>query len=236
MNLPPDTAEADTRTNAELREAAVSRMLETAIRLIASHGAAKLSLVDVGRESGYSHSLPNYYFKTKKGLLLQVYERILTGFRVHMREWARTRSPVRVRPGLSNVEATIRAYTSLCGGERSKAMHVLWAESFSSTPDLQAIVRPFNEQAIQNLMDQVQIGMARREIRADVDPAVVGTIVLAALRGIAAQALIEPDTVNLEQTGETLIKILRHGLATHSGEGEPEEKAAGLHDGPQGEH
>ena len=46
------------RTNAELREEAISRMTLTAIRLIAEHGAAKLSLVDVGREAGFSHSCP----------------------------------------------------------------------------------------------------------------------------------------------------------------------------------
>ena len=73
------------RTNAELRDEAIGRMTTTAMRLVAARGAARLSLVDVGRESGYSHSLPNYYFGSKKGLLLHVYRYIVHNARDKIR-------------------------------------------------------------------------------------------------------------------------------------------------------
>jgi AcrR family transcriptional regulator len=215
MSLPADPVEAESKTNAELREAAKRRMIDTAIRLIAEHGAAKLSLVDVGRESGYSHSLPNYYFKSKKRLLIEVFDHIITGFRARAQEWARTRNPVRVRPGLSNIEATIRAYVGLACTDpvRSRAMHLLWAESFSSMPELQPLARPFNERSVQFFSDQIRIGIERGEIRADVDPHGLGVTLLALLRGLVSQALIDPDAVDLVEAGEMAIRLLSHGIA-----------------------
>lgn len=218
MSLPADPVESEAKTNAELREAAMCRMIDTAIRLIAKHGAAKLSLVDVGRESGYSHSLPNYYFKSKKRLLAEVFDHILTGFRARAQEWAKTHNPVRVRPGLSNIEATIRAYVGLASEDavRSRAMHVLWAESFSSMPELQPLARPFNERSVQFFSEQIRFGIERGEIRADVDPQALGVLLLALLRGLVSQALIDPDAFDLEQTGEMAIRVLSQGIGLHA--------------------
>lgn len=215
MSFSADPVEAESKTNAELREAATRRMIDTAIRLIAKHGAARLSLVDVGRESGYSHSLPNYYFKSKKRLLIEVFDHIITGFRPRAQEWARVHNPVRVRPGLSNIEATIRAYMGLAteDAERSRAMHVLWAESFSSMPELQPLARPFNERSVQFFSEQIRIGIERGEIRADVDPQALGVTLLALLRGLASQALIDPAAVDLKQCGEMAIGMLLQGIA-----------------------
>src|SRR5690606_32663532 len=65
------------RTNLELREEATDRMVKAAIELVAEKGASRLTLAEVGRRAGYSHTLPNYYFKNKTNLLSLVYSNII---------------------------------------------------------------------------------------------------------------------------------------------------------------
>ncbi len=156
MERPEDPGDTP-KTNAELREVAISRMIQTAIRLIARDGASKLSLVDVGRESGYSHSLPNYYFKTKEKLLLEVYAFIVGRFRTRATSWAREHIAGRITPGLLNIDATVRAYLALVrvDPQRSRAMNVIWAESFSSMPGLLKEVRPANARTLQFFEEQI---------------------------------------------------------------------------------
>lgn len=208
-------ADAESKTNAELREAAISRMINVAIQLIARNGASRLSLVDVGREAGYSHSLPNYYFKSKTRLLLQVYQFIVDRFRRRFAQWSREHSPVRVRPGLTNLEATVRAYVGMAGADPvpSRALHILWGESFSSMPELQQMARPINAESVAAFAAQVRIGIARGEIASDVDPEMFGLILLGTLRGVTAQSLIDPEHVDLPALGEMLIRIFRQGIA-----------------------
>lgn len=201
------------KTNAELREVAISRMIQTAIRLIARDGASKLSLVDVGRESGYSHSLPNYYFKTKQKLLLEVYTFIVGRFRPNATNWAREHIQKRITPGLVNIEATIRAYLALVrvDPECSRAMNVIWAESFSSMPGLLEEVRPVNARTLQFFEGEVRIGIANGEIDPAVDPKSLAMVIVSALRGAVSQYLIDSDGVNLDKVADTLVALLING-------------------------
>jgi hypothetical protein len=89
----------------------------------------------------------------------------------------------------------------------------LWAESFSSLPELQELARPVNTESVETLAEQVRIGIARGEIASDVDPAMFGLILLGVLRGVTAQGLIDPEHVDLPALGEMLIRIFRHGIA-----------------------
>lgn len=214
MSASENPEEHKPRTNAELREEATGRMVETAIRLIAQRGASKLSLVDVGRESGYSHSLPNYYFKTKKGLLLEVYAFIVDSFRARARKWIKGNIKHWVRPGLDNIEATVRAYLGLAGTDptRSRAMHVLWAESFSSMPELLEEVRPSNRRTLEFFEEQIRIGIQRGEIDPEVDPEALAVVIFALMRGAVAQHLLDPERVSLERVTESVMSMLRRGI------------------------
>lgn len=202
------------KTNAELREVAISRMIQTAIRLIARDGASKLSLVDVGRESGYSHSLPNYYFKTKQKLLLEVYAFIVGRFRTRATAWAREHIAGRITPGLENIDATVRAYLALVrvDPERSRAMNVIWAESFSSMPGLLEEVRPANARTLLFFEEEIRIGIAKGEIDPSFDPKALAMVIVSTLRGAVSQYLLDSDGVNLDTVADTLVALLRKGV------------------------
>lgn len=213
-----ETGDPSPKTNAELREVAISRMIQTAIRLIAKNGASKLSLVDVGRESGYSHSLPNYYFKTKEKLLLEVYEFMANQFHVRAAAWALEHIHHRIYPGLGSIDATIRAYLALVRiePERSRAINVIWAESFSSMPGLLKEVQPSNARTLQFFEHEIRIAIDKGEIDRTVDPSALAVVLVSTLRGAVSQYLIDSDTVNLDTVVDTLISMLRKGVAPSS--------------------
>lgn len=208
-------ATAAPRTNAELREEAITRMIQTSIEMVASRGASRLSLVDVGREAGYSHSLPNYYFKNKTRLLTEVYAFILRHARVRIRNWVKTEEPGRIRPGLQNVLATIRAYLALIRNDPagSRAMHIILAESMSSMPELLPAVRPHNRQLLEFFEAELRTAVQRGEVDPDIDIASMSMLIAALLRGSMAQYMIDPEKVDLERLGDTLTKLLCRGMA-----------------------
>lgn len=198
------------RTNAELRDEAIQRMMETSIRLIAERGAARLSLVDVGRESGYSHSLPNYYFRSKRGLLMQVCAFIIERANERIPRWARAHAIEPIRPGLSNVKATIRAYLGLTqdNPSTSRVLHVLWSEAVSSLPELLEAVRPRNRQSVEFFRAELQTAIRRGEIDPDTDVDMLALLIMSALRGSVAQYMADPDRVDLIRVSEALVTLV----------------------------
>jgi AcrR family transcriptional regulator len=218
---PADGPQADAvpRTNGQLREEATERMLETAIRLIAERGASRLSLVDVGRESGYSHSLPNYYFKTKTRLLLQVYQTISRSFTASAAQWRRRRGLATPTAGLDSVESTVRAYLGLASSHttRSRAMNVLWAESYSSMPVLLDVAKPLNDEYLQVLEADLRAAVRKGHVDPDADIAAVAVIVLALLRGVVGQHLLDPSRADLPRVADAFNSLLRRGLAPQPG-------------------
>ena len=215
MNLSlPQQAATGSRTNAQLRDEATQRMIATAIRLIAEKGASRVSLVDVGREAGYSHSLPNYYFETKSGLLQQVYTHIIQAAGGKIVRWCRKTLPDPVRPGMSNVRATIRAYLALVGEDpaATRAMHILWAEAVSSLPELLDIVRPMNKRTLDFFGAELREAMRRGEIDPQTDVDMMSLLIMSTLRGAVAQHMADPEQVDLNQVAEALIALLDRGI------------------------
>jgi len=202
------------RTNAALREEAIRRMTLTAIRLIAEQGAARLSLVDVGREAGFSHSLPNYYFGSKKGLLLHVYSFLVKGAPGKIGRWWRARQLGHIRPGLPHIRATIRGYLGLVEDDPapSRAWHVLWSESISSMPELLESVRAMNRRFVDFFAQELKVAIERGEADPDIDVEALAMLLAAAVRGVVAQYMVDPERVDPQRIADTLIMLLDRGI------------------------
>ena len=217
---PPPRVDARPRTNAELREEAIARMMATSIRMIAECGASKLSLVDVGRASGYSHSLPNYYFGSKRKLLLDAYEHIVGGAAGRFRAWTRRHIPDRIRPGLDDIRATLRAYLGVVRDEpfQSRAMHVLLSESISSMPELLEVVRPWNRRFVGYFERQLSIGIEQGEVDPGIDVESVAVLLAALLRDVVAQSLADPERVDLDRVTRAALLLVERGLGKRATE------------------
>jgi AcrR family transcriptional regulator len=207
------------RTNAELREEAVRRMLETAITMIAEGGVGKLSLVDVGRRAGYSHSLPNYYFKSKSRLLVDVYDFIIRRARGRISAFAKANTPHRIRPGLQNVLATVQAYLRLSEVDltTAKAMNAIVSEGVSSMPDVLPAVRAQN-QLLQDFFEaEIRQGITRGEIDPDLDVEALALMICALLRGAVGQWRLDPERVDFDRLARTVCLVLSRAVARPPG-------------------
>lgn len=207
---PRDTA----RTNLELREEATARMLKATIELVAEKGASRLTLAEVGRKAGYSHTLPNYYFKNKAALLTQVYANIISKYRGYIGRWMKARPRAERKAGLSLFLTLVQGYLegARTDSPRARATHVLWAESFSSMPELLDEVRRSNQDTVMDIAAHIRTGIERGEIRHDVDADALALIVIGALRGIVSQKLIDPANTDMDRVSHTLVDLLVHGL------------------------
>lgn len=207
---PRDTA----RTNLELREEATARMLKATIELVAEKGASRLTLAEVGRKAGYSHTLPNYYFKNKATLLTLVYANIISRFRDYMGRWTKSRPTAERKAGFASFLTLVKGYLegARTDSPRARATHVLWAESFSSMPELLDEVRRNNQDTIVTIAAHIRTGIERGEIRPDVDADALALVVIGALRGIVSQRLIDPASTDMDRVAHTLVDLLAHGL------------------------
>src|SRR5690606_17323707 len=95
---------------------------------------------------------------------------------------------------------------------RARATHVLWAESFSSTPELLDEVRKNNDETIVTIANHIRTGIERGEIRRDIDVDALALIVIGTLRGIVSQKLIDPENVDMDRISKTLVEVLLNGL------------------------
>ena len=208
----PAPRENDHRTKAELREEAIRKMIDVAIRLIAEKGASGLSIAEVGLAAGYSHSLPNYHFKTKKNLLLEVYSYIVGDY-LRLSKGRMGKREVGMRPGLDYLEASIRSYFALSDTPGARAIHVLWAESVSSLPELHEEIRAANRRNLDHFEAHVRIAIERGEIDPGVDPRSAAVMLMAQLRGGLAQKILDPERVDLDGLANTVVTTIRQGLA-----------------------
>ena len=124
------------------------KLLEAALRLFASSGVASVSVRDIAREAGVNSALVGYYFRSKEGLLCQLYRchsEPLNAERVRLLESFSRGSAVPsiekvleafIRPSLTlatNQEgsAEFTRLRALLAAENSSLLEALVAESFN---------------------------------------------------------------------------------------------------------
>ncbi len=148
--------------------------------------------------------------------MVEVYRHLVLSFQSRSRAWIKARFPGRVRSGMENLEAIVRAYLGLAGqnSTRPRAMHLMWAESFSSVPELREEVRALNARSLAGIAEQLHAGIRRGEIDPDVDVESLAIAILGLLRGATAQYLLEPETVDIERLSNTIVAMLRGGITT----------------------
>ncbi|GAA5232502.1 TetR/AcrR family transcriptional regulator [Verticiella sediminum] len=199
-------------TNQQLRQQAVDRMIEAAIALIAVKGAAGLTLVDVGRAAGYSHTLPNYYFKSKNELLRQAYGRSVGAFRRRSGAWRRQalRAPVRDDALFSTMLAYVHGGCADPAGAR--AVNLIAAEAVTSLPGLLPEVRLQNERMLALLQDRIEAGACGTGA-AEAPASIEALLVLAALRGLVSQHLLGVPAADVDAAVRMLHGFIEGGPA-----------------------
>ncbi len=201
------TLEPPRQTQAERREAAERAILEAAKTIVAERGLDELTLNEAGEMAGYSRALPAHYFGTKSALVAALADHIMASYVVRVRAAA---MPDEGLEGLCRRVAfyiddgcrdpkSLRAFQAILGGGLTR-------------PELAPLVKRLNAESIDGLASLIKRARDKGETRADARPRAEASIILASMRGVMFQWLIDPDHVKLSRVRDTLISNIRKSL------------------------
>jgi AcrR family transcriptional regulator len=195
----------DRRTQQQRRDQAEAALLNAAAELVVEQGVHSLTLARVGERARYSRGLVTHYFGTKQALLQRLAHATQSGFVPGLDG---------MPPGLDRLLRLIDGYIGALGQLRmpNRAFLLLWAEAATAT-DLARIFRERDEAFRADLREDVAAGIADGTIRPDVAAEETAVAVLAQLRGIGLQRLVDSPAVDTERLRGSVAEYWRRALA-----------------------
>lgn len=203
-----DVAIRRRRTQAERRAEAESRVLAATAELVAQKGIDGVTLAEAGERAGYSRGLAGHYFRSKDELLAAMAEAIHDEFSQQRRERLRGTS------GLARLMATLDAsFERPAVGMVKMRAYIAVLMGAAHKPALAEAVATFNRESATEFGRLIGSAMEAGEIRPDIDARTQALILSAALRGIMAQWVLDPEGVDLVRIREEFIALVARSLA-----------------------
>ncbi|MEN2473455.1 TetR/AcrR family transcriptional regulator [Burkholderia sp. GS2Y] len=196
------------RTQAERVAESDRRLMEAAIRLIARVGYTHTTLESIGIEAGYSRGLVQHRFGSKDQMLEELVNKIATD--------QRERLLARLQ-GLRGMDALLCEIDCYLEGmdtppERARAFYMLMQESLGPAPHIRTAFAAISARWHRALARQIEVGQEAGQIRPDVDPAAEARLLIATLRGLRMQSMLDPHTSNIAKSIDSLKCGLRARL------------------------
>ncbi len=193
------------RTQQQRRDQAETALLNAAAELVIEEGVHSLTLARVGERAGYSRGLATHYFGSRQALLQRLAHATQSGFVPGL-----DGAP----PGLGRLLRLIDGYIGALGQLRmpNRAFLLLWAEA-ATAADLAAIFRERDEAFRSDLRQDIAAGITDGTIRPDATAEDVAVAVLAQLRGIGLQRLVDSPAVDTERLRRSVTGYWHRALA-----------------------
>ena len=193
------------RTHAERRLEAETKIVQAAFEIVARRGVDQLTLAEAGEEAGYSRALPAHYFENREALLAAVAEHAVKNYRKRLSEQI---TPV--DDGIHSLLATIAFYLDDSRGwsKKLRAFHEVMNAGLR-WPSIAEVVSRLNQEWIERIAAQIRTAQRLGDIRSDVDPVAEAVAISGAMRGIMAQWLIAPKSIDLDAVRDAYIAGLR---------------------------
>lgn len=178
------------RTQEERRGEAERRLIDAAATLVGEIGPSRVTLANVGERAGYSRGLATHHFGSKGALMQRLVEAVTRQFRDAL-----------VDPSGEPLDELLRLvgfYFDLLSDLRpiNRARLVLWADAVASPSE---DIRPAMLAADREFRDEIEKGLSMAVAAgriAEVSTHGLATVIVAMLRGVALQSLID-DRVDL---------------------------------------
>lgn len=192
------------RTQATRRKESDRRMLRAAARLFAERGVSGTSLADVGLAAGYSRGLPVERFGNKLGLITALLDAMDGWFQAHI---AKVLDEAR---GMRAVKLRMEAH--LASVERdatsTAALYSIYTESLFVMPELQQHVALVTGRWCEGLADNLREARRAGEIGRRVDCGGEARFLLAAMRGLVVQYLLDRSDADFARSKKILLSHL----------------------------
>lgn len=198
------------RTQQERREESRRNLIKAATQLFGTQGYSGTTMIQIGKAAGVSHGLVTYHFGTKKDCFKAVLENI----------WETTEraNTARHEQGITRLDTLCRIYLTGPDEKRvtGRAVYVAIAESISSTPELRDLTAKNDEIFRRGVVEALKEAKASGEIGPDVRPEEQAVLVIALLRGIVLQRLINKRAVSLVRIIPAALSMVHASLGIHN--------------------
>src|SRR5262245_16442774 len=181
------------RTQEQRRIEAERRLVRAAAELVGEIGPARVTLANVGERAGSSRGLATHHFGSKGALMQRLVEVVTTQFRDAIAEESQSDSP------LDQLRQLIDFYFRVVSDIQpvNRARLVLWADAVAGPsedvrPRMISADREFREE----IEKRIQLAVNAEEVNTTVDPDGLATVIVAMLRGVALQHILD-DSVDL---------------------------------------
>jgi AcrR family transcriptional regulator len=202
------------RTQEQRRIEAEQRLVQAAAELVGEIGPGKVTLANVGERAGYSRGLATHHFGSKGALMQRLVDAVTSQFRDAMVEESQSDSPI------DQLRRLVDFYFHLLSDLQpvNRARLVLWADAVAGPsedvrPQMVSADREFREE----IEKRIELAVTAGEVKADVDPHGLATVIVAMLRGVALQHVLDSqvDLVAAHSEIEQLLttRLQMKGLA-----------------------
>jgi AcrR family transcriptional regulator len=202
------------RTQEQRRIEAEHRLVQAAAELVGEIGPGKVTLANVGERAGYSRGLATHHFGSKGALMQRLVDAVTSQFRDAMVEESQSDSPI------DQLRQLVDFYFHLVSDLQpvNRARLVLWADAVAGPsedvrPQMISADREFREE----IEKRIEMAVTAGEMNADVDPHGLATVIIAMLRGVALQHVLDSqvDLVAAHSEIEQLLttRLQMKGLA-----------------------
>jgi len=213
------------RTQAERVAESDRRMLDAATSLIATHGYSATTLEAIGVEAGYSRQLVAQRFGSKDRLLEALISRYIDGLRQRASEGRA--SLIGLAALYNEIDTYLHALNA--PGVESRAFFVLMLESAGPVPQLRPMFASFTVQWETRLLQQIHEGQVQGSLRPDIDARTEARLLIATLRGVLIQSMIDPQASDVPAALNALKVALAERLLPRSGPQDHPRPAASPH-------
>jgi AcrR family transcriptional regulator len=185
MTHPPER-----KTQGERRGEAEQRLIEAAAAMVSEAGPAKVTVANVGERAGYSRGLVSHHFGSKRALMQRLVESVTYQFREALFDQQQSSD------ALTELRTLVDIYFDVVSDLQpiNRARLVLWADAVANPSD---DIRPAMVNADQEFREEIEKRLHQAIATSQVPPNVnahgLATVIIAMLRGVALQSLIDHD-------------------------------------------
>jgi AcrR family transcriptional regulator len=196
------------------RAEAEGRLIAAAAEMVGEVGPANVTLANVGERAGYSRGLATHHFGSKGALMQRLVETVTHQFRNAMFDRGESTDPVVELTALIGIYFDVMADLQPV----NRARLVLWADAVAhpaseTRATMVAADREFREEIEKRIALAMTAGLAPTTIH----PQGLATAVVAVLRGVALQSLMDDD-VDLQAARGEVEALLIHRFRTEQEE------------------
>lgn len=199
-------AKRQRRTQAERVAESDRRLMAAATRLIATRGYTHTTLEATGIEAGYSRGLVQHRFGTKDRLLEELVKHIANAHR------ERLLARMQGLTGLDAIFCEIDCYLEGMDdpSENSRAFFVLMLESIGPAPQVRPTFAAISARWHRAITRHIEAGQRAGQIRPEIRAADEAQLLIATVRGLRMQSMLNPTTSNIA----VAIRALKDNLRT----------------------